>query len=393
MMHHGSHRLRIVVLHRGCPPPATPDPWSAGEGSRIVQLARAIATSTGWRDRAAAFVVRESPEPLIAAIGHFGDADEQWMIAASRQLTTTLQRLILLDDAAAMTAVTTLATKLDDRFGAADLKSFRYAAVPRGGLIVLGMLAYVLDLPHDRLQGTPDTAEDDVPLVIVDDIAISGLRLSQTIAARSERRFLVATLHAHPDLRSAFLAAQPRVAAFVAAHDLRDHAPGALGEHYDGWRQRWRERATPSTVWIGQGDHVVYPWNEPDLGVWNTVTEREEPGWRVVPPERCLKSRATPAIEVQRMHPARGHLRPHPDVISGELDGQIVIGHLGTNQSFALDGVAADIWRSIDGADDAHAVARRVASTHGVDASAVASDVESFMAELLETELLVQVST
>ncbi len=386
-------RLRFVVLHRGDPPATAPDPWAAGNEPRIAQLARAIATSDGWRGRVAVLVVRASPDPLIAAIGRFGDADEQWMTAASQQLATTLQRIALLDDSAVNDAATSLATKLVARFGAPTLRSFRYLAVPRGGLIVLGLLAYVLGLPRDRLDPAPPSDVDDAPLVLVDDIAISGLRLSEAIAKRPERRLVIATLHAHPDLRAALRASHPRVEAFVSAHDLRDHAPGALGDEYEAWRARWRQRATPGTLWIGQGDHVVYPWNEPDLGVWNPVTEREEPGWRVVPPERCLKRRSMPSIPVQHMRPSRGRLRPHPDVVAGELDGQIVIGHLGTDQSFALDGVAADIWRALAGADDQRAASAHLARTYDVDVASLERDVEAFVAELVAAGVLAEAPT
>ena len=386
-------RLRFVVLHRGDPPATTPDPWAAGDEPRIAQLARAIATSDGWRGRAAVLVVRASPDPLIAAIGRFGDADEQWMTAASGQLTTTLQRIALLDDAAVNLATAALAQKLVAHYDARVLRSFRYLAVPRGGLIVLGILAYLLDIPRDRIEPVAPSEADEAPLVMVDDIAISGLRLSEAIAKRPERRLVIATLHAHPDLRAALRAAHPRVEAFVSAHDLRDHAPGALDGDYEAWRARWRERAAPGTLWIGQGDHVVYPWNEPDLGVWNPVTEREEPGWRVVPPERCLKRRSTPSIAVQHMYPPRGRLRPHPDVVAGELDAQVVIGHLGTGQSFALDGVAADIWRALDGVDDERAATLHLARTYDVDAASLERDVGAFVAELVEAGVLVEAAT
>ncbi len=386
-------RLRFVVLHRGDPPTAAPDPWAAGNEPRITQLARAIATSDGWRSRAAVLVVRASSDPLIAAIGRFGDADEQWMTAASGQLTTTLQRIELLDDAAANHATAALAEKLVAHYGVQALRSFRYLAVPRGGLIVLSVLAYLLDVPRDRIEPAYPSDADDPPLVLVDDIAISGVRLSEAIAKRPERRLVIATLHAHPDLREVFRAAHPRVEVFVSAHDLRDHAPGALGVEYEAWRLRWRERATPGTLWIGQGDHVVYPWNEPDLGVWNPVTEREEPGWRVVPPERCLKRRSTPSIPVQHMPPPRGRLRSHPDVVAGELDGQVVIGHLGTGQSFALDGVAADIWRALDGADDERAATLHLARTYDVDEASLERDVGAFVAELLGAGVLVEAAT
>ena len=50
-------------------------------------------------------------------------------------------------------AVRALAGRLAGEFGGEELKRFRYTAIPRGGFIVLGMLAYVLDLPRPALRG------------------------------------------------------------------------------------------------------------------------------------------------------------------------------------------------------------------------------------------------
>lgn len=384
--------LRLVVLHRGEPPERAPDPWAGSAGSRIAGLARAIAASDGWpRYWPKTLVVREGIEPVVAAVGRFDAAAESWLAAASQQLAITLQRVTLLDHAAAEGAAAGLADELVARYGRDELRRFRYAAVPRGGLIVLGMLAYLLDLPSERLTTTSSALPDeDAPLVLVDDIAISGLRLSQTLTGLPERRTMIATLHAHPDLRTAFTAMHPRVEAFASAHDLHDHAPAALADGYTDWLERWRGRASPGTAWIGQPDHVVYPWNEPDLGVWNEVAGREEPGWSVVPPEHCLKRRTRAAVPVQVMPDAAGPLRPPPEVVTAEAEGGVVVGHLGSGASFLLEGSAADIWRALVATGDLSAAAGRVARVYQVGPADLRVDVEAFSADLLGAGLLVQ---
>jgi hypothetical protein len=384
--------LRLLVLHRGEPPRTNVDPWTIPGGSRALHLAHAVATSGGWhRYGSATIVVRERGEPIIAAVGRFDAAAEGWLTAASRQFVTTLQRVTLLDHADAEAAAARLADDLKARHGRADLRRYRFAAVPRGGLIVLGMLAYLLDLPSERLTTTSsDLPDDDAPLVLVDDVAISGLRLSQTLAGLPERPTTIATLHAHPDLRAAFMAMHPHVEAFVSAHDLRDHAPTALADGYGAWLERWRGRASPGTAWIGQPDHVVYPWNEPDLGVWNEAAGREEPGWSVVPPESCLKRRGRASVPVQVMPAAPGPLRPHPEVVTAEAEGGLVVGHLGSGASFLLEASAADIWRALVATGERAAAADRVARVYGVDATPVRADVEAFSADLLGAGLLVE---
>jgi hypothetical protein len=384
--------LRLVVLHRGEPPQPTPDPWQSPHGSRIGALAGAIAASDGWqRYGPATIVVRTAPAPIIAAVGRFDAAAEGWLVAAGHQLATTLPRLVLLDHAAAEAAAERLADALAARHGHDELRRFRFAAVPRGGLIVLGMLAYLLDLPAERLTTTAtDLPDDAAPLVVVDDVALSGLRLSQTLARLPERRTTVATLHAHPDLRAAFTVLHPRVEAFASAHDLHDHAPAALADGYASWLERWRRRVAPGTAWIGQPDHVVYPWNEPDLGVWNEVAGREEPGWSVVPPEGCLKRRSRPAVQVQTMPAAAGPLLPHPDVVTAETEGGIVVGQLGSGASFLLEGSAADIWRAVVTAGARDAAAVRVAQAYQVDPADLRADVDAFTTDLVATGLLVE---
>jgi hypothetical protein len=384
--------IRLLVLHRGEPPPHGRDPWASRGAPRAHRLAHAIAASDGWsRYAPATLVVRGGDDPVIAAVGRFDAAAESWLAASSQHLVTTLSRLTLLDHAAAEAAAQRLADALSDRHGRTGLRRFRYAALPRGGLLVLGMLAYLLDLPADRLTTTSSPMpDDDAPLVLVDDIAISGLRLSQTLARLPERPTTVATLHAHPDLRAAFIGMHPRVEVFVSARDLHDHAPEALADGYAAWLERWRGRAAPGTAWIGQPDHVVYPWNEPDLGVWNEVAGREEPGWSVVPPEHCLKRRARVAVPVQVMPAAAGPLGPHPDVVTAEAEGGVVVGHLGSGASFLLDRSAADIWRALVATGERAAAAARVARLYGVDPADVRPDVEAFTADLVGAGLLVE---
>ncbi len=365
----------------------------------MANLARAIAASSGWSARGeAVLVVREAPEPLIAAIGRFDEAGEAWLSVATQQLATTLPHTVVLDDAAVRTACALLADALLARFGREALSRMRFAAVPRGGLFVLGALAYQLDLAHHqfwatddapaRAQEPPDHAGEAPATVVVDDIAISGLRLSRTLEQRPEARLIVATLHAHPGLRSAFVARHPRVEAFVSAHDLQDRAPTIHGDGYRAWRERWRRRAAAGTVWIGDPDHVVYPWNEPDTGVWNAVTGREEPGWLVVPPERSLKRRVDRSIAVQSMPSALASLALSADAITGEVGDRVVVGLLGSGTAFELEGVAADMWRALADTGDVATAAVRLGEVYDVAVEALERDVAAFTRELIAAGVL-----
>ena len=76
-------------------------------------------------------------------------------------------------------------SQLVDSLGTETLSRCRFVALPRGGLFVLGMLAYLLDLRADRVgdvgeSGIRPGGSDSAPLVLVDDCALSGLRFSET---------------------------------------------------------------------------------------------------------------------------------------------------------------------------------------------------------------------
>lgn len=386
-------QMQVVVIHRGEPPAVTPDPWRSSDEPRVMGLARAIASSDGWARRPqASLVVRAGSDPLIAAVGRFDEGDARWLELASQQLATTLERVIMLDSEAAVAASERLADALEARFGGAELRAFRFAAVPRGGLLVLGMLAYLLDLPHDRLLTTAGTAgvDDGTPLVLVDDVAVSGLRVSRTLDRMPSERAIVATLHAHPALRTSLAARYPRVEAFVSAYDLRDHAPSTLGAGYAAWQARWTERSGPDVCWIGQPDHVVYPWNEPDVSVWNDVTEREETGWCVVPPARCLKRRRRQRLEVQTMPLSVGPWRVHPEVVAADVEGLVVVGQLVAGTTFVLDGIGADIWRSLTTTGDLETTTEALLASYDADRSVLTRDVMMFADQMQAAGLLVE---
>jgi hypothetical protein len=169
--------------------------------------------------------------------------------------------------------------------------------MPRGGFIVLGMLAYVLDLRPAQLAPSPPS---DVPLVVTDDCAISGVRFSDMLDRCENRQVIFSHLYSHPDLRIAIERREPRVLACVSAQDLTDYAPAYYGDQYEAWRERWRQRPNPG-YWVGQPDHVCFAWNEPDTVFWNPVAQQAESAWRLLPPELCLKNRRKFAPEDARV--------------------------------------------------------------------------------------------
>jgi hypothetical protein len=104
-----------------------------------------------------------------------------------------------------------LASLLRERAESGAGTPFTYAAIPRGGLFVLGTLAYLLDLPPERIAPSVDRSDSPGPLVLVDDCALSGARIARELdrllgsdrSADPGRRVIVAHLCSHPELRRA----------------------------------------------------------------------------------------------------------------------------------------------------------------------------------------------
>ncbi len=388
--------LRVVLLYRGDPPAMDPDPWSGSGSPRVVELAHAIAASGGWRERASTtLVVQAGANPVIAAVGRFDAPTERWLESSSRQLGQGIARTRWLDHAAVERACEVLAQRLVDDFGLGALRGFHYVAVPRGGLIVLGLLSYVLGLPQHRLlppEGVADAGEgaEREPLVVVDDVAITGWRLSKFLAERDEPSVIIATLHSHPEMRRAFRARHARVTAFHSAEDLTDAAPLLHRADHAGWLERWRSRVDPGAVWIGEPERIAYPWAEPDVGVWNPEASREDPGWGLIPPSRCLKTRHGGGIAVQVMPSPPGSLIPAPAVVYGEHEGQVVIGDLASGQSYTLEGSGADSWRALVETGGVVAAAARLAGAYAAPTEGLEAELAAFTSDLLAAGLLVE---
>jgi hypothetical protein len=392
--------MRMIVLARGEPGGflASLDDGPLGP-SRLESLAEGIATSRNWRaDRPLTLVVRPGPNPMLAAFGRFDGGDEARLDALRWQIETILPRTIYLDGDAVAEAALVLADRLREVLGADGVARARFVGIPRGGLIVLGLVAYALDVTHEQLEGSSPPAPatglgDDGadPLVVIDDCAISGSRFARFLASRAEADVVFASLCSHPELRAAIEARDARVRACVSAIDLSDNARAVYGDGYEAWLERWRERTGAQSAWIGLPEHVCFPWNEPDTAIWNPETEREERAWNLVPPRLCLKnrvSRRASSITVQ-VRPLRGPTwRGTTDTIASDDGDRVYVGHLATARTYELDDVSAAMWRALLATPDTATAAEQIASAFAVDPVTATSDLEAFARDLVGRGLI-----
>lgn len=374
-------RPAIFVLARGTelqPPRGWPG------GATPEHLAAALAANCPWPGPPrAALVLRDAP-PLLAAVGTFDEAQVRDLEALREQLERTLPRLRYLEYPQVERACERLAAELRRRLGP-RLPEFRASALPRGGLIVLGMLAYALGLEAEQLAPPTDPA---APLLLVDDCALSGARLRAAIAAQPQREVAVALLAATPELCAA-VEAEPRVSACVSAVALRDHAPADHGDAYPAWRERWRQRSGARTYWLGRPDPVCFPWNEPDATFWHPERGAEARAWRLLPPERCLKNRHADGapLPLLRQRPGAGPLRAGAGVIHADLGDRVVAGSGEDGRAFELTDTAADTWRALLAHGSVAAAAAALQAEYRTDED-LAGRVRAFAEQLRAAGLL-----
>ena len=103
-----------------------------------------------------------------------------------------------------------------------ELQSSRFVAIPRGGMIVLGMLSYCMGLTHEQLQLSG--ARKNSLTVVVDDCCLSGARFSKFIESLDSSRVVFAHLFSQPKVRYSILGNETRVEACLAAQNLAERS-------------------------------------------------------------------------------------------------------------------------------------------------------------------------
>jgi hypothetical protein len=373
------------------PPERYPFGLTGGRAGRIEALARALASSPLWLPMENAILVaRTEPPEGIAFLGSFTDQEASFLEWLPGQLEGVLPRFRYLSWSEVEAAVEVLATRLVERFGHHGVREMDYQGIPRGGLIVLGMLSYALGLKSDRIAGP---GRDGRPVVVVDDCALTGFRFGAYLrdlpAARKEVIF--AHLLSHADLRKAIREREPKVTGVLAAGDLSDTAPELEGEGLDAWRARWTDRTGEAAYWIGRPEHLGFPWSEPDLTFWDPRAEKEVAGWRIVPPEACLKNRSSAGgrpLRLQIQPHSRGSIRPEPRTFHGERSGHVLAANLETGRAIALGGVAADIWRALVRHGEVEPAVADLGNEYQVEPDRLRKDVHSLVGKLTNQRFL-----
>lgn len=331
-------------------------------------------------------VVRGGDAPVLAWIGLLDPPLRAHIETQARALEFTCSHLRYLGYPEAEEACRRLAARLVSRFGREELARADFAAIPNGGFVVLGLLASILGLSRNQLN---PLGNDSSLLVIVDDCAISGSRFREFLGSCQSRHIAFAPLVSPPALRAAIQATEGRVVDCLSGEDLRE-IPGPISEEHQARRQARLARG--DCYWLGSTEPLCFPWNEPDRTLWNPAAERSERAWRIVPPELCLKNRGAisgPPIPVQVQQESRGPLRPAPQVLFAEIDGDVVVCSLQDDQVFRLGSTGSVLWRGLMAGGNLEAAIDAVAGEFDAPREIVRTDAQRFVEDLLTRGLLV----
>lgn len=357
-------------------------------------LARAIASSPGWHAYPpGVVVVRNGSPPLLGILFTETVSDTRSLEVRAGHLPLALELLRFRGWEQVVEDATVLADLLRAELSGKDLERAKWMAIPRGGRIVLGLLTYLLDLPPGAPEG-----EAGAPVVIVDDCVLSGRRLAEQLAdLDGAERVYVATLFSNPELRTMVVDREPRVRGILSARDLEDHASERYGEDEVAWRERWAERGVSETYWVGLPDHICFPWNEPDTGLWNGT--EEIPAWRVLSPDVCLKNRpgSEDALPVKVMGHGSGqeegresgsresgYMVPAPNVLAGSVGDTLILAERARGRSLRLTGSARAMWNVSTQVGSRRSAAKELAMRFGADEEGLHDDLVEFEAHLVE---------
>lgn len=76
------------------------------------------------------------------------------------------------------------------------------------------------------------------------------------------------------------------------------------------------------------------------------------------------------------------------DLVVEEVDDEVIVLDLAGNKYFGLNGVAWDLWQSIEAGDrDLAGMATAIAEAYEIDVERARADAEAFIADLVEAGL------
>lgn len=371
----------------------------------LIQLAESVCLNPLWYEMEEATLVgREYPQPMLAVFGHFSPFE----LARLRDLATLIRERFqyhrYIGYAEAEEAAQQLACELVSRYGKDALSRFQFTAIPRGGVIVLGILSYLLDLRSDQVLVASNFRAEGEALVVVDDCSLSGYRFQDFIKNIDASRVIFCLLCAVPDLCRIIELREPRVEACFTAIGLSDIGTHRFGNYYSQWREEQQRLIGGSGYWVGISQPVSFAWSEPQTLYWNGDRKAYAAGWNIMPPHLCLKRRVlagefekrSDVTDIQKSivinKDVMGSIQATSRVLWVKTGSVIAIARIPeTAESvtcFHLDGVAADMWESLMLHGSIDKVCESLAGHYDVNDQVLRHDLSNFVDDLIGNGIL-----
>jgi hypothetical protein len=83
-----------------------------------------------------------------------------------------------------------------------------------------------------------------------------------------------------------------------------------------------------------------------------------------------------------------GLLRPIPDVVYRELEGEIVLVHLGTNRIYSLNETGARFWELLASGSERAEIERQLLDEFAVEPEDLRQEIDSMLSALAEEGLV-----
>ena len=362
--------------------------WVSVEGQDTEEVCRAILASPAWFSIGSPIWVRSasSSKDAILVFGDLDDASVARLRHVERWIHQARQRCKWYSYPDTVRLTEKLAVELKECLGS-DISKVDWLAIPRGGLIVLGLLSYALGLRQERLENSLD---EERPLVIIDDCALTGNRFSRFTEKVERKEVLFANLCSPLEVREAIVSTEPAVSHCLAADTLHNMAPTLQGKGYDGWEERVRAYLDTKRYWIGQSEIPIFPWSEPDHNFWNPITKTVESGWQVAPPELTLKSkhRESQSPKVFDIPDQKGVFLLGDAVLYYPKDSTVYIFDCETKAQYKLEKVGALLWIAFLKYKTMEDVVALVQSAYSVSPGKAKKDADRFAGQLLQKGLL-----
>ena len=322
----------------------------------------------------------------MSNVQHGDERAERRLGVLARTLSRSSEGIDHLTYTDAEVATERLAALMLDEVGRQRLESSYYIPIPRGGLIVLGMLSYVLRLRPDQL---PPSDRAERPVVLIDDVALTGARVREWLDRTASDDVVVAHLASQPELRRR-IGSDPRVRNCVSSVDLQS----LLDELPDAKRAKvaahWNKQLDDRRYWFGLAKPLNFDWCEPDHMIWHESDQSFERGWHLVSPERCLKARSD--LGPPSPDRARRQMRFPDKIAYGRFDDHLLICRLDTLEITRLDAVAATMWGALGTLGDVGAAAAHLRSEYDVDDDVLLTDLIELAERFVATGLLSSVT-